>query len=255
MPYRDANNTNSVLRLDSSGETAEINVSDGKCAQLDLVVTSGEGSTPLVVTLHYSDGTQTTLFSTAPDWFDDPAGLTDSSIAQGDARLYYVQNGMDRYDGFTHSYHAAGDPAIFGLRFPVNQAKTLESVSVAKDNASGSVLIVLGGTVSILPFVTETIVVAEESSPVLENDLAVSQADLIGAAMGFALMKVPAEDVATLFTAASDEAFATFKDIAPLVAPQRNSESLFDMTFGDDEESETDAVPWLTDELLESVFG
>ena len=76
LMYRDANNTNNVLRLDAAGETAEIDVPDGSYAQLDLVVTSGDGSTPLAVTLHYSDGTQTTLISTVPDWFDDPAGLT-----------------------------------------------------------------------------------------------------------------------------------------------------------------------------------
>ena len=47
LMYRDANNTNSVLRLDAAGETAEINVADGSYAQLDLVVTSGDGPTPL----------------------------------------------------------------------------------------------------------------------------------------------------------------------------------------------------------------
>ncbi len=149
LMYRDANNTNSVLRLDAAGETAEISVPDGTYAQLDLVVTSGDGPTPLSVTLRYGDGTQTTLLSTAPDWFDDPAGLTASnSIAQGDARLYFLQNDMDRVNGLTHTYQASNDPAIFGLRFAVNAAKTLQSISVAKTDASGSKLIVLGGAVS-----------------------------------------------------------------------------------------------------------
>lgn len=155
LMYRDANNTNNVLRLDAAGETAEISAPDGSYAQLDLVVTSGDGSTPMSVTLRYGDGTQTTLLSTAPDWFDDPAGLTASnSIAQGDARLYYLQNDMDRVNGVTHTYQAASDPAIFGLRFPVNQAKTLQSISVTKNDSSSSVLIVLGGALSHLAIVT-----------------------------------------------------------------------------------------------------
>ncbi len=149
LPYRDANNTNNVLRLDAAGETAEIEAPNGSYMQLDLVVTSGDGQTPLAVTLHYGDGSQTTLFSTAPDWFDDPAGLTASnSIQQGDARLYYLQDGMDRVNGVSDTYEAAMDPAIFGLRFAVNPAKTLDSISVAKNDASTSVLIVLGGALS-----------------------------------------------------------------------------------------------------------
>ena len=99
--------------------------------------------------LQYSDDTQTVLFSTAPDWFDDPVGLTASnSIAQGDAQLYYVQNGMDRVYGLSDTYDPANDPAIFGLRIPVDNAKTLQSLSVAKDDSSTSVLVVLGGALS-----------------------------------------------------------------------------------------------------------
>ena len=149
LPYRDANNTNSVLRLDAPGETAEIEVPDGSYSQLDLVVTSGDGQTPLAVTLRYSDGSQTTLLSTAPDWFDDPAGLTaTNSIPQGDAGLYYLEDGMDRVNGVSDTYESAMDPAIFGLRFAVNPVKTLKSFSVAKNDASASVLIVLGGALS-----------------------------------------------------------------------------------------------------------
>jgi hypothetical protein len=89
------------------------------------------------------------LLSTAPDWFDDPAGLTaTNSIPQGDAQLYYLEDGMDRVNGVLHTYEAAMDPAIFGLRFAVNPAKTLKSFSVAKNDASASVLIVLGGALS-----------------------------------------------------------------------------------------------------------
>ena len=128
---------------------AEFDVPDGNYAQLDLVVTSGDGQTPLVVTLEYSDDTQTVLFSTVPDWFDDPVGLTAcNSIAQGDASLYYVQDGMDRVNGLSDTYESANDPAIFGLRFPVNPAKELQTLYVVKNDPSTSVLVVLGGALS-----------------------------------------------------------------------------------------------------------
>ncbi len=148
LAYRDANNTNNVLHLDA-GEAGEINVPDGSYAQFDLIATSGDGQSPLTVTLHYSNGTQTTLASTVPDWFDDPAGLTSSnSIAQGDARLYFLQNGMDRVNGLTNSYQAAADPAVFGLRFAVDGNRTLQSITVSNVSGSGSVLTVLGGSLS-----------------------------------------------------------------------------------------------------------
>ena len=148
LAYRDANNTNSVLHLDA-GEAGEINIPDGSYAQLDLIATSGDGQSPLTVTLHYSNGTQTAMASTAPDWFDDPAGLTSSnSITQGDAQLYFLQSGMDRVNGLSNTYEPAADAAIFGLRFAVDPNRILQSITVANVSGSGSVLTVLGGALS-----------------------------------------------------------------------------------------------------------
>ena len=55
---------------------------------------------------------------------------------------------MDRVNGVSDTYESAMDPAIFGLRFAVNPVKTLKPFSVAKNDASASVLIVLGGALS-----------------------------------------------------------------------------------------------------------
>ncbi len=99
-------------------------------------------------------------------------------------------------------------------------------------------------------------VTAASDEPMMEPAV-LDAAFPIDAAMAILLMDTTTEEVATVIareTLVSDEVFAT--SIEPTrVAPPSHDLDLFDLTFEDTLESEDVSTSWLSDELLECVFG
>ncbi|MEH2450965.1 DUF4347 domain-containing protein [Nostoc sp.] len=136
LSYRNSDNGNNAHLIKTSTGSFTFNVS-GQYAYVHLGLTSTEGSSDVHLTFNYSDGTtQTSNSQTIPDWFDE---ITESKT------LYYLINDLDRSQADGTGFNNANDPAIFGVRFSANAAKTLQSITVEK-TASTGYLVFLGAT-------------------------------------------------------------------------------------------------------------
>ena len=136
LSYRNSDNGNNAHLIKTSTGSFTFNVS-GQYAYVHLGLTSTQGSSDVHLTFNYSDGTtQTSNSQTIPDWFDE---ITESKT------LYYLINDLDRSQADGTGFNNANDPAIFGVRFSANAAKTLQSITVEK-TASTGYLVFLGAT-------------------------------------------------------------------------------------------------------------
>ncbi|MFN6449101.1 MAG: DUF4347 domain-containing protein [Nostoc sp. DedSLP05] len=136
LNYRNTDNGNNARLIKTSTGSFSFNVS-GQYAYVHLALTSTEGSSDVRLTFNYSDGTtQTTNSQTVPDWYNE---ITPSNT------LYYLSNGLDRGKADGTSFEDANNPAVFGVRFSANAAKTLQSITVEK-TASTGYLVFFGAT-------------------------------------------------------------------------------------------------------------
>ncbi|BAY79100.1 hemolysin-type calcium-binding region (plasmid) [Nostoc linckia NIES-25] len=136
LSYRNTDNGNNARLIKTSTGSFTFNVS-GQYAYVHLALTSTEGTSDVRLTLNYSDGTtQTTNSQTIPDWYNE---ITPSNT------LYYLSNGLDRSKADGTGFEDANNPAVFGVRFSANAAKTLQSITVEK-TASTGYLVFFGAT-------------------------------------------------------------------------------------------------------------
>ncbi|MEH2406818.1 MAG: putative Ig domain-containing protein [Nostoc sp.] len=136
LSYRNSDNGYNAHLIKTSTGSFTFNVS-GQYAYVHLGLTSTEGSSNVHLTLNYSDGTtKTTNSQTIPDWYNE---ITESKT------LYYLINDLDLSNADATGFNNANDPAIFGVRFSANAAKTLQSITVEK-TASTGYLVFLGAT-------------------------------------------------------------------------------------------------------------
>ncbi|MEH2314295.1 MAG: DUF4347 domain-containing protein [Nostoc sp.] len=136
LSYRNSDNGYNAHLIKTSTGSFTFNVS-GQYAYVHLGLTSTEGSSNVDLTLNYSDGTtKTTNSQTIPDWYNE---ITESKT------LYYLINDLDLSNADATGFNNANDPAIFGVRFSANAAKTLQSITVEK-TASTGYLVFLGAT-------------------------------------------------------------------------------------------------------------
>ncbi|WP_445632839.1 hypothetical protein NSTC745_04416 [Nostoc sp. DSM 114161] len=136
LSYRNTDNGNNARLIKTSTGTFTFSV-NGQYAYVHLALTSTEGSSNVRLTFNYSDGTtETTNSQTIPDWYNE---ITPSNT------LYYLGNGLDRSKADGTGFEDANNPAVFGVRFSANAAKTLQSITVEK-TASTGYLVFLGAT-------------------------------------------------------------------------------------------------------------
>lgn len=128
---------NDAWKATTTGTTNFL-VTAGQYRSVHVIVSSGGAgvgnNADFRIRLNYSDGSRdiSSTYS-APDWFGDPPV----------APMYYVQDGMDRFDG---SYSNVGDPAIFGVGVAADFTKTLSSIDLIIDGVpSGGVFALFGG--------------------------------------------------------------------------------------------------------------
>jgi Ca2+-binding RTX toxin-like protein/methionine-rich copper-binding protein CopC len=128
LGYNNTNNGNNAKVLTTNGTSFTIPVTPNQYSEIHLFATSTNGNAGMQVTFNYSDGTTGTSTATVSDWFDE---ITETPSN------YYLINGMDRSTDTTGTaYTDVNDPAIFGLRFSPNPAKTLQSITVTKTSGT-----------------------------------------------------------------------------------------------------------------------
>ncbi|MEH2063413.1 MAG: DUF4347 domain-containing protein, partial [Nostoc sp.] len=137
LSYKNTDNGNNARLIKTSTGTFTFNVS-GQYAYVHLALTSTEGSSDVSLTFNYSDGTtETTSSQTIPDWYNE--------ITTPSNTLYYLSNGLDRSKTDGTGFEDANNPAVFGVRFSANAAKTLQSITVQKTTSTGY-LVFFGAT-------------------------------------------------------------------------------------------------------------
>ncbi len=104
------------------------------------------------LTLRYQDGTTTTTAPFAvPDWYGNVAG----------AGVYYLRDGMDRWDG---GYQNAGNPAVFGFAAEADPGRVLTGVDITVTSLPPGVTFAFFGGVA----TTHVGATRATSSPALE---------------------------------------------------------------------------------------
>lgn len=130
--WRNDDDGQNARRTSNVADVFTIDVPPGNYAELHLFATSGDGVSPITLTLLYDDLTTSPYFFTVPDWFDDPFPTAD---------LYPLVDGRDRVQvgsgpGVPFAYEDRNDAAIFGFRAVVDPAKVLNGVKVDRAAAT-----------------------------------------------------------------------------------------------------------------------
>ncbi|HEX8205347.1 MAG TPA: hypothetical protein VF587_04745 [Solirubrobacteraceae bacterium] len=134
LGFAEGNNGSNVWRTSVDGENRTIEAPDQRYSRVVLLVASAQGESSIDVTLSYSDATSGSVLNIpVSDWFTDPA-----------VGAYSLIDGMDRMDPAGTQCFDVDDGAIFGYPIEVNPTKTLTSINVEKDDASGSFLLLFG---------------------------------------------------------------------------------------------------------------
>ncbi|MBI4784814.1 MAG: DUF4347 domain-containing protein [Oscillatoriophycideae cyanobacterium NC_groundwater_1537_Pr4_S-0.65um_50_18] len=132
LAYRNSDDGINSRLIQTSTGSFTFAVTPGNYSEIHLATTSTEGSSAVQATFTYADGTtSTTTTQTVPDWYNS---ITES------ASSYYLVDGMDRSYADATTFQNVSNPAVFGLRFTPDSAKTLQSITIEKTASTGWLL-------------------------------------------------------------------------------------------------------------------
>lgn len=139
LHYADGDGGPQVCRISAHEETVACPVPANHYTQMQAFFISANGPTPIVVTLHYADGSTSQRTTRVPDWFFLPE--------QSDTQLFVLVADFGKVDSKGHKTEA-NHHYIHGFDLKPDATKILQSIEIQKE-PSGSVLnlFALTGTV------------------------------------------------------------------------------------------------------------
>lgn len=147
-----ANTGDNARYLEADGESFPVDVPDDVYAALDLFAISSHDASDLEAELTYTDGSSSTVVRDVPRWYEN---------ARDGYKLF---DNMDWTNAAGSQCYEYNGVALFGVRYPVDTTKTLDSVVVTRTDPSVSTrrISVFGGL--LLPERTLTVAKAGTGS-------------------------------------------------------------------------------------------